>query len=77
MRWGGIFDVDAKRIEVSNKEEKTLDPNFWNDSKADEQYMRELRSVKQWVPDSAKAAQFVEELELHHEYPKAGEVDEA
>ncbi len=54
-----------------------MDPNFWNDSKAAEQYMRELRSVKQWVLDYEKAAQFVEELEVLHEFHKAGEVDEA
>jgi peptide chain release factor 2 len=24
VRWGGIFDVDAKLIEISNEEEKTL-----------------------------------------------------
>ena len=54
-----------------------MDPNFWNDSKAAEHYMRELRSVKQWILDYEKAAQFVEELEVLHEFHKAGEVDEA
>ena len=38
--------------------------------------MRELRSVKQWVLDYEKAAQFVEELEVLYEFHKAGEVDE-
>ena len=39
--------------------------------------MRELRSVKQWVIDYEKAAQFVEELEVLYEFHKSGDVDEA
>ena len=38
--------------------------------------MRELRSIKQWVIDYEKAAQFVEELEVLFEFHKAGEVSE-
>lgn len=38
--------------------------------------MRELRSIKRWVIDYEKAAQFVEELEVLFEFHKAGEVSE-
>jgi len=61
---------------VSNKEEKTLDPNFWNDSKAAETYMRELRSIKQWVIDYEKAKQLVDDLEVLFEFYKSGDVDD-
>lgn len=60
---------------MSNKEEKTLDPNFWNDSKAAETYMRELRSIKQWVIDYEKAKQLVDDLEVLFEFYKSGDVD--
>ncbi len=61
---------------MSNKEEKTLDPNFWNDSKAAETYMRELRSIKQWVIDYEKAKQLVDDLEVLFEFYKSGDVDD-
>ena len=61
-------------IDVANKEEKTLDPNFWNDSKKAEQFMRELRSTKQWITDYEKATQLVEDLEVLLDFFKSNEV---
>ncbi len=64
-------------IDVANKEEKTLDPNFWNDSKKAEQFMRELRSTKQWITDYEKAIQLVEDLEVLLDFFKSNEVSES
>ena len=64
-------------IDVTNKEEKTLDPNFWNDSKKAEQFMRELRSTKQWITDYEKATQLVEDLEVLLDFVKSNEVSES
>ncbi|MDG1723932.1 MAG: peptide chain release factor 2 [Flavobacteriaceae bacterium] len=71
------LDIDARSIDVANKEEKTLDPNFWNDSKKAEQFMRELRSTKQWIIDYEKATLLVEEFEVLLEFFKSDEIDEA
>ncbi|MAS67896.1 MAG: peptide chain release factor 2 [Flavobacteriaceae bacterium] len=69
--------MDARNIDIANNEEKTLDPNFWNDSKKAEQFMRELRSAKQWITDFEKANLLVEEFEVLLEFFKSNEIDEA
>ncbi|MBO3117560.1 peptide chain release factor 2 [Winogradskyella sp. DF17] len=67
------LDLDAKLIEISNEEEQTFDPNFWNDSKKAEQVMRSLREKKSWVNDFDAAKTFYEDLEVIYEFFKEGE----
>ena len=43
------LQIDKKLIEIVNEEEKTADPQFWNDPKAAEMIMKELRFKKKWV----------------------------
>ena len=45
------LDIDRKIIEVANEEEKTANPDFWNNPKEAELVMKELRSKKKWVDD--------------------------
>ena len=49
MRWGGIFDYDAKLIQLQEEELKTQDPDFWTDSKKAEDQMKAIRSIKVWT----------------------------
>ena len=74
MRWGGIFDVDAKLIEITNEEEKTLDPDFWNNAKEAELFVKTLRSKKKWIDDYDKAVEMADELQLAYEFYKEGEL---
>lgn len=76
MRWGGIFDIDAKLIEISNEEEKTFAPDFWNNAKQAELIVRNLRSKKKWVEDFTKAENFAEELQITYEFFKEGDASE-
>lgn len=76
MRWGGIFDIDAKLIEIANDEEKTLAPDFWNQPKQAEAFVKTLRSKKQWVDDYKKAENLTEELQLALEFFREGELTE-
>ncbi|NNF82336.1 MAG: peptide chain release factor 2 [Flavobacteriaceae bacterium] len=69
------LDVDAKRIEIQNEEEKTFDPDFWNDSKAAELVMKDLRVNKKWVSDYETAKTLVEDLEVLYEFHKEGETE--
>ncbi|MDU8886188.1 peptide chain release factor 2 [Yeosuana sp. MJ-SS3] len=68
------LDIDAKLIEIQNEEEKTFDPNFWNDSKEAEAIMKVLREKKNWVEDYNKVKSLVEDLEVLYEFYKAEEV---
>ncbi|MDH7912628.1 peptide chain release factor 2 [Winogradskyella sp. SYSU M77433] len=67
------LDLDAKLIEISNEEEQTFDPNFWNDSKKAEQVMRSLREKKSWVNDFNAAKTLYEDLEVIYEFYKEEE----
>ncbi|MEO5788406.1 peptide chain release factor 2 [Gelidibacter sp.] len=68
------LDIDAKTIEISNEEEKTFDPNFWNDSKAAELVMQSLREKKHWVADYETAKSLIEDLKVFYEFYKADEI---
>ena len=77
MRWGGIFDIDAKLIEITNEEEKTFAPDFWNNAKEAELIVKNLRSKKKWVEDYNLGIANAEELQLAYEFYKEGELTEA
>ncbi len=77
MRWGGIFDIDAKLIEITNEEEKTFAPDFWNNAKEAELIVKNLRSKKKWVDDYNLGIAHCDELQLAYEFYKEGELTEA
>ena len=68
--------IDQKRIEIQNEEEKTFDPNFWNDPKEAEQFMRSLREKKKWVEDFETSLTLIEDLEVLIEFYKEGDASE-
>ena len=55
---GKCISIDAKRAEVEEKTQKTLAPDFWDDPKEAEKFLKELAGVKFWVNgfDKVKAA---------------------
>lgn len=74
---GGIFDVDNRLIQIEEKQQLALDPNFWNDPKAAEVVMKEIKSHKQWVDSFLKVNTLVEDLEVLDEFQREGEATEA
>ena len=70
------LEIDKKLIEISNEEEKTANPDFWNDAKAAEMVMKELRFKKKWVEDYNKAISLNEDMNVLYEFYKEGEVEE-
>ncbi|WP_353085103.1 peptide chain release factor 2 [Flavobacterium sp.] len=70
------LDIDAKLIEISNEEEKTFAPNFWNNAKEAEALIKNLRSKKKWVEDFEKGNALSEELQITFEFYKEGDVTE-
>lgn len=67
-RWGGVFDVAAKRIELKDKQERTLAADFWNDPKAAESFMKEVSAVKFWVDGFDDASGALDDLETLMEF---------
>ncbi|MCO6162921.1 MULTISPECIES: peptide chain release factor 2 [Flavobacterium] len=70
------LDIDRKLIEITNEEEKTFAPDFWNNAKEAEIVVRDIRSKKKWVDDYNKAVEFSEELQIMLDFFKEGEVTE-
>lgn len=63
-------------IEITNEEEKTFAPDFWNNAKEAEIIIRNLRSKKKWVEDYNKGIEYSEELQILMDFFKEGDVSE-
>mgnify|MGYP000371471181 CR=1 FL=1 len=70
------LDIDKKIVEISNDEEKTANPNFWNDQKAAELLMKNLRSNKKWVDSFNTITTNYEEISILYEFFLEGEGNE-
>ena len=73
---GGIFDVDRRLIQIEEKEQLTLNPNFWDDPKEAQSVLKDLKSHKNWVEQYKQVARQVEDAEVLLEFFKEGEVSE-
>lgn len=49
-------------------------PDFWNNAREAELYVKTLRSKKKWIEDYEKAINLVDELQLAHDFYKEGEL---
>ncbi|WP_432413079.1 peptide chain release factor 2 [Rasiella sp. SM2506] len=67
------LDVARKRIEIQNEEEKTFDPNFWNNPREAEAFMKTHRNKKKWVEDYDTALALTDDAEILYEFFKEGE----
>jgi peptide chain release factor 2 len=43
------LEIEKKKIAILNDEEKSVDPNFWNDSQVAQKILKDLRTKKKWV----------------------------
>ena len=77
MRWGGAFDIDRKRIDLQNEEEKTQEPDFWEHAAQAREQLRRVAAIKSWIDDYDAIAKEVEDLELMPEFLKEGVISEA
>lgn len=78
-RWGGVFDIPGKRGQVAALQKKTESPDFWNDPKVAEVFMKNLNGVKSWVTGFDKAFTEVEDLDVLYDFAKeslGGSTDE-
>jgi len=76
MRWGGIFDVDRKRIQLEEEELRTQAPNFWDDPKKAEEQLKKNASLKSWITAFDAIFGSIEDLQVIATYQKEGEATE-
>ena len=70
--------IEAKRAEVKEKEARSQAPDFWDDPKQAEAFLKGLSGVKAWVSAFDGARSAVEDLEVLQELdPEGSEIDDA
>lgn len=67
---GKCVDVEEKRTQVAQRQEKATAPDFWNDAKAAEAFLKETAGLKFWVDGYDKALGAVEDLDVLYEFAK-------
>jgi len=74
----GCLDIAGKRKDVEKKTEESLAPDFWNDPKSAEAFLKKLAGVKSWVTSYDKARSQADDLEVLYDFAKdsLGEGDE-
>ncbi len=70
------LQIEDKRIQIINEEEKTADAGFWEDQKTAQQVMKKIRGLKFWVESYDELAAAVEEVNLGIEFHELGELEE-
>ncbi len=64
------LQIDKKKIEISNDDEKTAAPEFWDNPKTAEVFLKQLRSKKKWVEDYEEIHTQFEDLQVLMEFAK-------
>jgi len=68
--------VDGKSIQIEEEEQRTHDPEFWNDPKSAEEQLRKIARLKSWVQGFNGVKTAVEDLNVLSEFLEAGESTE-
>jgi len=63
-------------IEIEEKEQLSMNPNFWNDPKNAESILKAIKLAKKWVAKYNEIAEAISELEVMHEFFQEGEITE-
>jgi peptide chain release factor 2 len=80
-RWGGLFDISAKRDELKLREERTLASDFWNNPTEAERYLKSVSALKYWVRGFSEIDSSLQDLIVLFDFAKddesvEGEVEE-
>ena len=67
---GRCINIDEKRADVASRTEKTRAPDFWDDPKEAEKFLKELSGVKFWVTGYDKVSSAVEDLNVLYDFAK-------
>lgn len=68
--------MDGKLILIEEEEQKTQDPDFWNDPKSAEEQLRKIARLKSWVEGYEQVKTAVEDLNVLTELYEEGEASD-
>ncbi|MFA6769875.1 MAG: peptide chain release factor 2 [Bacteroidales bacterium] len=61
---GRSLDIDKKREELKEGEQKALEPEFWSNPSESQEFLKKLSSVKFWVKEYEKIETFWDDLSV-------------
>lgn len=64
------LQIEKKKVEISNDDEKTAVPEFWDNPKEAEVFLKQLRSKKKWVEDYEEIFTQFEDLQVLMDFAK-------
>ena len=69
--------IEELRIDLTNEEEKTQEPDFWEQPDRAREQLRKVASIKRWVEEFDRIATQVGDLELMGDFVREGVMSEA
>ncbi|MBK8855664.1 MAG: peptide chain release factor 2 [Saprospiraceae bacterium] len=73
---GRYLDVVNRKIQVEEKEQLTLDPEFWNNPEKAEAILKEIKDHKKWLETYQTILMAIEDAEVLYDFQKEGEASE-
>jgi peptide chain release factor 2 len=73
---GGFFDVENKIIRIEEEEQKTRDPQFWDDPKEAEKILKNIAGIRFWTESFNKINISIEDLSVIYELFTEGSASE-
>ncbi|BFO66938.1 peptide chain release factor 2 [Chryseobacterium sp. KCF3-3] len=64
------LQIEKKKIEIANDDEKTAAPEFWDNPKTAEAFLKQLRSKKKWVEGYDEIKTQFEDLQVLADFAK-------
>ncbi|MEJ5089502.1 peptide chain release factor 2 [Sphingobacterium faecium] len=71
------LDIDVKKEALEKDQAITLEPDFWNDSKAAEKILQSIKVQKVWTDHFDQVAASVDDTGVLYEFYQAGDATEA
>jgi peptide chain release factor 2 len=75
-RYGGIFEVEKKQLQLEEEEGKTHDPAFWDDAQKAERQLKLVSGIKAWISLYNAVKRDVDDLNVLLEFAGAGEASD-
>ncbi|RRB03664.1 peptide chain release factor 2 [Larkinella rosea] len=72
----GYLDYDSKKEQLADLEDRTTQPEFWQDAEGAEKTMKQVRALKGWTNGYEQVDSLVSDLETLYEFYEAGDVTE-
>ncbi len=66
------LSIEDKRIDLQNEEERTQEPNFWEDAEAARKQLQKVADIKGWIEQFDAVRKQAEDLNLMGEFVSEG-----